>query len=256
MRTRTEDDHPRVVGGAWRDRLQRVQERAEEAVQGVRGGPPEHVRRHPGHHPAVGHRIPSTGGRLGAVADGEELPRRRTEDVGGVEEQLVRAGDGQPVRGPEVGRAAEDQLGRDEAAADQRPRAVEVGQDQVEQGGPLPERRIQPAPVVTAENERHGVQLPPLAGHRARGQGFRPARILAVGRGSRWRRMRADVADRVVGDAVVVEHPVDLAAQTTQARRAQFGESGSHLVPGRPHRPVGVQHLVEPRGPPVDRSPA
>ena len=88
---------------------------------------------------------------------------------------------------------AEDQLGGQQTSAQQLAGAVEVGEDQVEQLGPLDHAELDAGPLVAGQQHRDRVEGP---GGNGRGRG--------VG--------GIVVAVDVVGDAVVVEQAAGLGA--------------------------------------------
>ena len=62
--------------------------------------------------------------------------------------------------GPEEGRMAEDQLGRDESLGHQPAVAVDVGEDQVEEGDPLGHRRLETGPFGLVDDQRARIEQP------------------------------------------------------------------------------------------------
>ena len=214
---RTEHHHPRVLGvraGDGSQRLQRPEHGVEEGGQPARTDPAEHLREHLGHHPAVGHRVAGPGRRLRPVGQGQETTLRGAGQVHRVEEELRRAGDPDVMGRAQVVVVPENQLGRYQPAADQRPTAVEVEQDLVEQPGPLHQPRLQHRPVRALDDQRDRVERPPLRrSGRTRGH-----------------------PDRRVGHTVVLQDPFHQRGEAAQPVRADGGHHLGHqrgVGPGR-----------------------
>ena len=64
---------------------------------------------------------------------------------------------------------AENELGGQQTSAQQLARAVEVGEDQVEQLGPLDHAALDAGPLVAGQQHRHRVERP---GGNCRGRGI------------------------------------------------------------------------------------
>lgn len=108
------------------------------------------------------------------------------------------------------------QLGREDSVGQHRPRAVQIGEQGVQQLGPLGQPHLERGPVLRRQNERERVEPP---------------------RGPRFPRT-------AVGDAVVTEEPVDVAVHPAQLRSGDLEGARGDAPPGRPQGAVGVDDLV------------
>jgi hypothetical protein len=111
------------------------------------------------------------------------------------------------------------QLGRQETLAQQALRAVEVGQDQVEQLGALRETGFERLPLARREEQRQGIELPgPVRAPR--------------------------IAVHVVGDAVLAQQPPRQVPSSRQLLRPEARERIGEPGPVRARRFGARQQLV------------
>ena len=164
--------------------------------------------------PPVGQGVPGAGRGLHAVA--EHPPALGgAHEVGAREEQLARARRGaRPA--VDVAGVAEHHLDGQQPGAQGEARAVEVGEQAVEQLRPLRDARLELGPRRRGERERQRVERP---------------RLLVL-------------AGRAVGDALVGQQPPGGGGEP-RGRRAV--EQRGELRPPLPDRAVGGEHLVVPR---------
>ncbi len=113
---------------------------------------------------------------------------------------------------------------RQNAFAHQSLRAVDIGQHQIQQRGPLNERIGQRLPGRLIEQQRQRIEFP------------RPIRPL--------RR-----TDDVVGDAAFAQQPLDLFGPLDESRRPGAIHAADELLPRRAELTVGRDHFVERRRP-------
>ena len=66
--------------------------------------------------------------------------------------------------GPQERRVRVDQTGRDQARAEQVLRAIDVGQNRIQQSRPLRQRAFEPLPFLDADQQRHQIDAPRLHG--------------------------------------------------------------------------------------------
>ena len=151
------------------------------------------AREHPGHDDAVFEGVARPRRRLGAVGQHGAAARGVADEVDGHVEKLLAAGHADLVALAEEAAVAKDQLGGQDTSAQQLAGAVEIGEDQVEQLGPLDYAELDAGPLVAGQQHRDRVEGP---GGSGRGGGVGGI-VLAVD---------------VVGDAVVVEQAAGLGA--------------------------------------------
>ena len=214
-----EHHDPRVVGRRRGDDLQRRSQHAEERRQPVHLGVPVHAGEHPGHHDSVLERIPRTRGRLSLVGQDGEAARGIPHEVDGGGEQLLAAGEADAVALADEAGVGEHHLRRQQPPAQQVATAVQVGEDEVQELGPLHHRPLDGGPLLAAQQHRQRVEGP--------------------GRGS-----RGVVPVHVVRDPVVVEQAARLAVTEVQLVEAELVDDPAGVGPVLPHPPVGSQHLV------------
>ena len=85
-----------------------------------------------------------------------QSPEALADEVDGHIEELLAAGQADLVALAEEAGVAEDQLGRQGAAAQQLAGTVEIGEDQVEQLGTLDDAELDAGPFVAGEQHREG----------------------------------------------------------------------------------------------------
>ncbi len=124
-----------------------------------------------------------------------------------------------PWQGLRKAGIGEDERRRDEALAQQALLAVGVGEDGVEQPGPLDERRLERAPLAAGEDERDEVDLPSLSG-------------------------RGRVGEDVVRDAHLAHAPVEAVGALRLLGGGQSAECGEERLPVRPNVAVSVDKFV------------
>ena len=168
---------------------------------------------------AVFQGVARTRGRLGAVAQHPPATIRRPRQVHGIEVQPGSIRWSRTATGPKVVGVAEDQLRRNAAVGDQFLRAIEIGQQRIEQVGPLQHARF---------------DLPPLRPRNEEGQRIEhPGSITSL-----------RIGINVVGHAVLDDQPArqldatpgDIAALGQQAR--------DQRVPVLARLALGIQQLV------------
>ncbi len=169
VRAGAEDDDARIVDVGRRGGLQRGAQRAEERREAVHARVAVERREHPLAHEPVLHRVARPRRGLRAVGEHDEPAVLAAPEVRRVVEELVLAGQADAVAGVQEARVPEHDLGRDEAAAQQLARAVEVREDEVEQLRALDDAGLDLGPLAGPEDDRHGVQAPPPAPAARRG---------------------------------------------------------------------------------------
>ena len=204
-----EDDDPRVLDVGRRGGLQRRAQPAEERREPVHARVAVERRQHPLADQPVLHRVARAGRRLRAVREDDEPAVLAAPEVGGVVEELVLARQADAVAGVQEAGVPEDDLGRDEAPAQQLARPVEVGEDEVEQLRALDDPALDLRPLARVQHDGHRVQppSPPPAA--------RPARV-------------------AVDDAVLVDQPGRLALAAPQLLDAEPRERLADVL-GRGH---------------------
>ncbi|OOL31303.1 hypothetical protein GQ85_14475 [Rhodococcus rhodochrous] len=133
VRARAEDDHHRVLRAGGRGLAQREPHRLDERRQRPRVRGLVQVGHGACRHPPVGKGVPGAGRGLRVVPHHPEPAVAGTGDVDCVEEQLMRPGEREPVRGPHVAAMAEHQLRGHQSLPERAHRPVQVGEQRVEQ---------------------------------------------------------------------------------------------------------------------------
>ena len=103
-------------------------------------------------------------GDLGALGHQPPATLRPPGEVEGDDEQVTTPGRADPLQGSGVAGMAEDQGRRQQAFRQQSPRAVEIGQHRLQQGGPLGQARLDTRPVRRLDDEGQEFQGPGPAG--------------------------------------------------------------------------------------------
>ena len=220
-RAGAEQHDPGIVGVGRGDVLERGPQRAEEGGEPVDLGVAVQAREHPGDDDPVLQGVARARRRLGAVGQHGAAARGVAGEVDGHSEQLLAAGHADLVALAQEAGVAEDQLGGQQPAAQQLAGAVEIGEDQVEQLGPLDHAELDAGPLVAGEQHRDRVEGP---GSGRRGRGVAGI-VLAVD---------------VVGDAVVVEQAAGLGATVEQLVEAQIADDVPGVRPVLADPPVGA----------------
>ena len=114
---------------------------------------------------------------------------------------------------------AVDELDGQQTSTHEITRPVDIGEDQIEQLGPIDDTGFDGRPLRAREHDRDGVERP-SASPRIR----RP--------------------ERVVRHTVGIEKPVDVTLAAQKLIVAELSECGADVRPGRPHRSVGFEELV------------
>ncbi len=144
-------------------------------------------------------RIARAGRILRTVCHHPPAPVRRSGQIGGVEMQMDAIRHHRAMHGAQEAALTEDQLRRDEPLLQQGLRAVEIGQDLVEQARTLNQSGLHLGPLFRRDEQRQPVQLP----------------------GPLW---PAGIAVDVVGDAAVLNLPLCLCLATAHAVGAGPGQ--------------------------------
>ncbi len=163
---RRQDHDSGVVGAVGPQRLKAGPERAEERGDVVDPGVAVERREDARQHHAVLQGVAGAARRLGEVCEGPELAVAVATEIDGVGEQLRPVRQRLAVPGRHEARIVEDELRWDHATAEQLAFAVEIPQDEVEQGRSLANRLLDPGPLGRGHQQRDGVELPWLAATR------------------------------------------------------------------------------------------
>ena len=214
-----EDDHAGIVGVGRRVGGETGAHILKEQSQAVYMGVAEQAGEDLGHHRAVLQRIAGTGRRLSAVAEHPHLTVGAACQIRGIEDQRVRFLTGQRMAGTQETRVAINQCRRQQSAADQFARAIDVAQQQVEDFGALGKTGLYASPFLAGDQQRDGIQNP----------GALAARRIAV---------------YVVGDAVVAQQTPGLVAPLSEFVLPQFGQDPRQVLPMGAHRTVRCTHLI------------
>ncbi len=220
-RPRRQHHDPRIIRAAGR-LFQRQPQRAEERRQPVHLRIAIQARDHPLDHGPVLQRVAGARRRLGAIGHHDRTAVGVAPDVGGVGEQLLSAGQPDPVRRAQEAVGSEHELGRQQLLGQQLPRTVEVLEDHAQQLRAFDHTALDRLPFAAADQRRHRIQLP--AG----------GRVVVV----------AAVAVDVVGDAVLLQQPPRLLLAAQQLRDADLGQRLRHERPLAADRSGVVEELV------------
>ena len=177
--------------------VQRVAQRAEERRQPLDVAVAERVGQHARDDDAILERVAGARGRLGAVAEHpRSAPSAAAHQVGGVQVQAaVAAARLDAVARAQEARVAEHQLGRQQPSSSSALRAVQIGQQRVEQPRALGQARLDAPATRSADDQQRDRRAPgPL--HALR------------------------VAVDVVGDAVLVDQLLGLVPAPRELGRA------------------------------------
>ena len=155
-----QDDDPRIGRRRRGDCDQSGPQGPEERRQPVNLGVAVQAREDPGDHHPVLQRVAGSRRRLGPVGQRPAPALGVAGQVDGVGHQLLRAGDADLVARAQEAGVAVDQLGGQEPSPQQVARPVQVGQDQVEQLGPLYRPPLDTGPLAARKQHRYGVQVP------------------------------------------------------------------------------------------------
>ena len=205
-----------VVGG---DGAEGLAESPEEPGQAADLAVPEGLREHPGEDDPVLQRVARPRRGLGPVGQDVERPARTPADVGRVEVEVTVAQDLEVVAGAEEIRMPEDQFGGQDPGGQEPSRAKQVGQDSVEQGGPLDQPRLDRGGVGRGDQERDRVQL--------------PGTVHALG-----------VAVDIICDPVLPDQVPGLGPALLEFGRTDLLDLIGESLPVRPDLAVGGDHLV------------
>ena len=206
---RREHDDARIV--PIRRRLgsgiaQRHTKGAEERREPMHLGIAVQARKHPGDDDAVLQGVTRAGRSLRPVAHGDVA-------TGNVPRNVRRVHD-EPRRGPSTrtdliarpkkARMAVDELDREETPTDEVTRSVEVGEDQIEQLGTIDDPGFDGRPLRAGEHDGQRIERPASSPRIRRPEG-------------------------VVGHAVGVEEPIDVALTADELVVAQLGKCGTNV---------------------------
>ena len=205
QRARGEHDDAGIGGVGGSRVLQAAAEDAEERRQPLHLGVAVEAREHPGGHHPVLEGVARSRGCLRAVGEHHDGAVRRPGQVDGGHEELPRTGHAHLVARSQERRVTEHEGRRDQAALEQLAGAVEVGEDEIEELGPLVDPPLDGGPLLGRDDHRDGVDLPPAAAP-------------------------LGVAVHVVGDAVVVEEPLGLLAAPDQLVDTELGNERGDRV--------------------------
>ncbi len=219
---RGEQDDPGGLRGRRGDLLEAETHGVEERAEPVDLGLAVQHRQDAGDDAAVRHRVPGTRGRLDAVADHAPRPVRAAGQVRPAQEELAGAQRRDLVPRPQEPRVGVHDLHRQQARPDGLTRAVQVGEQPVEQQGPLGERLLDDRPLALVHEDGERVEAPGLL-------------------------VRA--AERAVGDAVLGEQSVGVGRNLRQTLGAQRLGGGAQLTPAPADPAVEAHHLVPPGAP-------
>ncbi len=215
----SEDDDPRIFDRAGRDLLKCGAQRAEEGRQAVHLRLTMKARQHARDHGAVLKRVTGAGRRLAAVGERHDVAALIAADVDRVEEQLLRSRQPHAVTGAQEARVPVDQLRRQQTAAQELTRPVDVLENEAEQLRPLNHAALNVLPLPAREHGRQRIEAPGTSWHRR----------FAVG---------------VVDDTVLFEQARRLVTAALQLARTEFGANRGQALPMGTRLPLGVEHLV------------
>ncbi|KAI3483332.1 hypothetical protein L1887_53787 [Cichorium endivia] len=196
---------------------------AEEARQVLHMEVAVQLGKGPGDDGAVFQGVTGARRRLGAIGGNPPAAVRASGQVGGVDMQPGLFRDRDALAWPEEVVVTEDQLGGQQAFADQLLRAVDVRQHGVQQPGTLGDATGELVPLGGGNHLGQQVQLPGAVG--------------AIG-----------VGVDVVGDAVFPQLAVEQGLALGQLLRATALQVGEQFLPVRTHAAVGGQHFMPGRG--------
>lgn len=190
----------------------------EERGDAARVGGLEQIAGDVGMRDAVGERRADAGRRLGVAVDDAPAAGSVAGEVDGVELQVpgLRM---DALAGAQEGRIGQHQRGRDQAVAQKPLRAVDVGQDGVEQARTLRQRLFQPAPLARADDQRHQIDGPALV-------------------------RRARVGEDVVGDTDLMHALVEAARAAGDLVAGEPAQRIDERAPVLADGAVGREHLV------------
>jgi len=193
---------------------------AEEGGDALDAAIAENVGESAGDDETIFEGVAGAGGSLGAIGDDPELTVGRAGDVGGVDVKPAVAGEVGVMNGAQKAGMSEDEFGRDESVAEKFLRAVDIGEEDIEEAGALGEAGFETGPFDGIEEEGDGVKV--------------PGAVHAGG-----------IAVDVIGDTVVVNELARGFPAALEFLRAEVVEEIEEHQPVRPDGAVGFLHFVE-----------
>ncbi len=156
---RQHDGERRLVRRGWRQQpiAQAGEERADERPHLIS---PSELGKDARDDLPVLERIARTGRRLRAIAEHPPAPVGRAREIDGVDVQPRAAGRAARRGRPQEVRMTERQLRRNDALREQLLRAVEIGEQRIEQLRPLRDARLDPPPLARRNEERQEIERP------------------------------------------------------------------------------------------------
>ncbi len=214
-----------ILGIGRGHRLQGGPQGTEEGGQPVDLGIAVEAREHPGDDDPVLQRVPCARRRLGVVGQHRAATPRVAGEVHGDREQLLVARDADLVAWPQEAVVAQDHGGREQPPAQQLAGTVQIGEDQVQQLGPLHHAELDAGPLVAGQQHGDGVEGPGIS-RRLRGVGGSVGPV------------------DVVGHAVVVEQAAGLGLAVQQLVEAEAAHDLADVGPVVADAAVRGEHLV------------
>ncbi len=214
------DMRPSLI--ARRVRREHLTERVEERRQTLHLHVAKGIREHAGNRRAILERVAGARRRLRARVDDAPAAGRIAREIERDEMQKRAARRLDAVARAQIARILKDERRRQYALVQQPLRAIDVGDERVQQTRPLTQSAIEPAPLGAVDDKRQHVERP-------------------------WPVGTAFGGVDVVRHAVLVHLASDARLRAREMPRAQIGMRGERLPPAARHA-VRIEQFVEMSG--------